>query len=69
VFPKGLVIGRVQKAERKSFGMYLSAEVKPAVDVHSVEEVLVVVVPGESAEPPSAVLNPAPAPGLVPGAP
>lgn len=72
IFPKGLVIGRVQKAERKPYGMYLTAEVRPAVDVSSVEEVLVVVVPGDDAEPPSAGLeagSPAAPPPVVPGTP
>jgi rod shape-determining protein MreC len=68
VFPKGLVIGRVQKAERRAYGMYLTAEVRPAVDLKAVEEVLVVVVPGDEDAPSSAELNAQPA-AVVPGAP
>ncbi len=68
VFPKGLVIGRVQQVERKPHGMYLSAEVKPAVDVAGREEVLVLGVPGEGAQPNAAAEPAAVAPAL-PGAP
>jgi rod shape-determining protein MreC len=44
IFPKGFVIGVVDKSERGS-GLYRNVTVKPAVDFSSLEEVLVVLVP------------------------
>jgi rod shape-determining protein MreC len=41
VFPKGLVVGRVTGVVRPAHGMFLSAEVVPAVNVAKVEEVFV----------------------------
>jgi rod shape-determining protein MreC len=41
VFPPGLVVGRVTSVKRKKTGMFLYAEVLPAVDLNKVEEVLV----------------------------
>jgi rod shape-determining protein MreC len=41
VFPKGLPVGRVVNVVRPKAGMFLSAEVAPAVDVSKVEEVFV----------------------------
>jgi rod shape-determining protein MreC len=71
VFPKGLVIGRAQGIDRKPHGMYLAGEVRPAVDVSGLEEVLVIVVPGVFEDDPQAVsTDSAPAPeSVVPGAP
>lgn len=43
VFPKGLVVGRVGRIDRKPWGMYQEGEVLPAVDVSRLEEVIVVV--------------------------
>jgi len=40
LFPKGLVIGRVQKVEREANAMFLKAQVLPSVDLRKVEEVL-----------------------------
>lgn len=45
IFPKGLVIGRIGRIDRKPYGMYLDGQVLPAVDVAGLEEVLVVVAP------------------------
>jgi rod shape-determining protein MreC len=44
IYPKGYAIGWVERAERRK-GLYLSIAVRPAVDFHSLEEVLVVLVP------------------------
>lgn len=43
VFPKGLVIGRVGRIERKPYGMQLEGEVLPAIDVAALEEVLIAI--------------------------
>lgn len=45
VFPKGLAVGRVTHLDRKKTGWYQSAEVEPAVDLATVEEVLVITSP------------------------
>lgn len=45
IFPKGLVIGRIGRIDRKPYGMYLEGQVLPAVDVGRLEELLVVVAP------------------------
>lgn len=42
IFPKGLVIGSISKLNRGSGGLFLSAEVKPAVNFSKLEEVLVI---------------------------
>jgi rod shape-determining protein MreC len=44
VYPKGFVIGRIEKIER-SGGAYSNVTVRPAVDFSSLEEVLVVLTP------------------------
>ena len=41
VFPKGLVVGRVESVDRQEFGLFQSIEVTPAVDFSHLEEVLV----------------------------
>jgi rod shape-determining protein MreC len=41
VFPRGLVVGKVTRLERKQHGLFQEAKVVPAVDVTRVEEVLV----------------------------
>jgi len=41
VYPKGLVIGRVEKVERKPYGLFQEAELTPAVDVEVIEEAFV----------------------------
>jgi len=43
VFPKGLVIGRVGRIERRPYGMELEGEVIPAIDVAALEEVLIAI--------------------------
>jgi rod shape-determining protein MreC len=69
VFPKGLVIGRVKALDRRPHGMYVGGEITPAVDVSGLEEVLVVVVPADRADP-ALSIDGAPAPAVVvPGAP
>lgn len=42
VFPRGLPVGKVTQLERNASGLFLDAEVVPAVDVSRLEEVLVV---------------------------
>ena len=48
IFPKGLVIGRVENIE-KSGGAYRRIVVRPAADASALEEVLVVVTPAPAA--------------------
>jgi rod shape-determining protein MreC len=40
LFPKGLVIGRVEKVSREPNAMFLNARIVPSVDLRRVEEVL-----------------------------
>ena len=47
VFPKGLPIGRITALERRPYGLFLEAEIEPAVDLHRLEEVFVNVDPRE----------------------
>jgi rod shape-determining protein MreC len=42
IFPKGIFIGTVVKAELNRQGMYQDLEIKPAVDFHRLEEVVVI---------------------------
>ena len=42
VFPQGLVIGKIEDVARVAGGMFLSANVVPAVNLRRVEEVLVI---------------------------
>ena len=49
IYPKGIVIGRVESVE-KSGGAYKRITVKPAVDFTSLEEVLVVLTPTPARE-------------------
>lgn len=59
VFPKGLVVGRVGRIERKPYGMELEGEVIPAVDIAGLEEVLIAISSGED-EGPTAWAGPSP---------
>jgi rod shape-determining protein MreC len=43
VYPKGLLIGTVVSVRQKSYGLFHEVEVKPAVDLAKLEEVLVLV--------------------------
>jgi rod shape-determining protein MreC len=56
-FPKGLRIGRVGAVQRKATGMFIGAEVLPAVQFNDLDEVLVVL--EQPVEPPS---SPSPGP-------
>ncbi|WP_373048264.1 rod shape-determining protein MreC [Vulgatibacter sp.] len=71
VFPKGLIVGRIGRIDRKPYGMYQEGEVLPAVDVSGLEEVLVVVEAGVPAveELPNAFLEEAGPLPVVPGTP
>jgi rod shape-determining protein MreC len=42
VFPKGLVIGHVTSVERRPYGLFQEAQIKPAVDFGKLEEVFVI---------------------------
>jgi rod shape-determining protein MreC len=42
VFPKGLVIGHVTSVERRPYGLFQQAQIKPAVDFGKLEEVFVI---------------------------
>ncbi|MBX7097855.1 MAG: rod shape-determining protein MreC [Myxococcaceae bacterium] len=54
IFPKGLVLGTVEAVQRAPSGLFLSAQLAPAVVPGTVEEVLVV--PAVAAVPPAALL-------------
>jgi rod shape-determining protein MreC len=45
VFPRGLAVGRIAGLKRSGQGLYQRADVKPAVDVTKLEEVLVLATP------------------------
>ncbi len=42
VYPKGLVLGTVSEVERRPFGLFQRARVRPAVDFRGLEEVFVI---------------------------
>jgi len=42
VYPKGLLVGRVTRVERRSYGLFQHAFVEPAVDFRKLEEVFVI---------------------------
>jgi rod shape-determining protein MreC len=60
-FPKGLRIGRAANVQRRATGMFLSAEVLPAVDFSRLDEVMIVMSDAALTPPPDA-------PGSAPGA-
>ncbi len=41
-FPKGLMVGEIQKVDKKEHGIFQHAEIVPSVDLTRVEEVLVI---------------------------
>jgi rod shape-determining protein MreC len=43
IYPKGLIIGKISKIERESYGVTQSIEVRPSVDFSRLEEVIVLV--------------------------
>lgn len=43
IYPKGLVIGRVARIERQSYGITQHIEIRPAVDFSRLEEVIVLI--------------------------
>ena len=43
VFPKGLPLGMVARAERDEFGLFQIVDIAPAVDFSHLEEVLVII--------------------------
>ncbi|MFQ5513824.1 MAG: rod shape-determining protein MreC [Myxococcota bacterium] len=42
VYPKGLVIGEVERVERRPYGLFQRAVIRPAVDFRKLEEVFVI---------------------------
>lgn len=42
IFPRGLLIGRISRVERRGPGLFVNVEVAPAVDFRRLEQVLVV---------------------------
>jgi rod shape-determining protein MreC len=59
VFPRGLPVGTLVNLKRSGQGLYQKAEVKPAVDVTKLEELLVITAFDRRPEPPPAVAQPA----------
>jgi rod shape-determining protein MreC len=45
VFPKGILLGQVEKVQRADAGLFQTVDVTPVVDFSRMEEVLVVVKP------------------------
>jgi len=45
VFPNGLMLGTVIRADRKDPGLFQKIEVAPAVDFNRLEEALVLIIP------------------------
>ena len=45
IYPKGLLLGKVLKVSKKSFGVTQDVEVRPSVDFSKLEEVLVILKP------------------------
>ncbi len=50
VYPKGLMLGRVSKVNKKSYGISQDVEVRPSVDFTRLEEVLVILKKDQSIE-------------------
>lgn len=48
IYPKGLMLGRVLKVNKKSYGITQEVEVKPSVDFSRLEEVLVILKPDKT---------------------
>lgn len=42
VFPPGIVVGRIQNLQKKTYGLFQTAQIVPAVDLTRLEEVLVI---------------------------
>ncbi len=51
-FPKGLMVGEVQKVDKKGHGVFQYAELVPSVDMTRLEEVFVIMEPLAPAHPP-----------------
>jgi rod shape-determining protein MreC len=67
VFPRGLPVGTLIGVKRSGQGLYQRADVKPAVDVTKLEEILVVTAFDRRLDqPPQAAVSPAPARAAVP---
>lgn len=50
-FPKGLIVGEVQKVEKHGHGVFQYAELVPSVDLTQLEEVFVIIEPSPSPQP------------------
>ena len=42
VYPKGLMIGKIRKIKKKSYGLFQQAEIIPSVNFAKLEEVFVI---------------------------
>ncbi len=45
IFPRGIVVGKVEQVQRQPSNLFLQAAVRPAVNLRSLQEVLVIPVP------------------------
>ncbi|MBX7114629.1 MAG: rod shape-determining protein MreC [Myxococcaceae bacterium] len=45
IFPRGIVVGKVEQVQRQPSSLFLQAAVRPAVNLRSLQEVLVIPVP------------------------
>jgi rod shape-determining protein MreC len=50
IFPKGVVIGAIEKVSKEDFGIYQDAQILPAVDLDQIEEVALVHVKATTAQ-------------------
>jgi rod shape-determining protein MreC len=51
-FPKGLMVGEIQKVDKKGHGIFQYAELMPSVDMAKLEEVFVIMEPLPTTQPP-----------------
>ena len=51
IFPKGILIGTVREVGQDDLGMVLSALIEPRVNFNRLEEVLIILQPGEAVPP------------------
>ncbi len=50
IYPKGLIIGQVSRVQKSQYGLFQLLEITPAVDLDRIEEVFVILKPGESSD-------------------
>jgi rod shape-determining protein MreC len=66
IFPKDLIVGRISKVTRRTYGLYQEVEVIPAVDFSGLDEMLVILSPPAPPVAHDAKSTPEPAWGLLP---